>query len=227
MRRKTTLFVPTRCYAFNASAAIFPMFYMQQMQTRTISREQNFWYRKAMYFSAYAAMCILVPFAFIQIAGEKCELTPTTGSAPAAAASVDEVVGVNSHTSPVHNKQLSESPVHPSVPDFDYYAEIIRSIPLDEKETVLYELDNSREVQVRAEKLLQELSQNEAVGANLGESRTLFLAALKNLKEGKISVAQFASIHTLDSAIRTLYTHPTVYLIYDFVNGEKKNKSKP
>lgn len=116
-------------------------------------------------------------------------------------------------------------PQYPKVTHFDYYAEIIRSIPEDERDTILSELDNNREIRARAEKLLRELSRSDLIGLNLDESRTLFLAALKNLKESKITVAQFASIHILDSAIRTLYTQPMVHLIYHYVNDGRGQRT--
>lgn len=67
----------------------------------------------------------------------------------------------------------------------DFYDELIRSIPAEEREDILAELD-SRSIINRAELLCNELSTNKRVGLNLEESRTLFLAALRNLKEKNI-----------------------------------------
>lgn len=101
------------------------------------------------------------------------------------------------------------------------YHELIRSIPAEEKEYIIAELDSSIVIE-RAKLLCEELSANKMVGLNLGESRTLFLAALRNLREKKISVNQLATIHILDSAIRTLYTNPMVYFIYKYVNNDSE-----
>ncbi|WP_115705708.1 ankyrin repeat domain-containing protein [Legionella sainthelensi] len=103
----------------------------------------------------------------------------------------------------------------------DFYDELIRSIPAEEREDILAELD-SRSIINRAELLCKELSTNKRVGSNLEESRTLFLAALRNLKEKKISVNQLATLHILDSAIRTLYVNPMVYFIHKYVDDDQE-----
>ncbi|WP_419421231.1 hypothetical protein ACNVED_15285 (plasmid) [Legionella sp. D16C41] len=103
--------------------------------------------------------------------------------------------------------------------EIDPYNELIQSLPAKVRQNISNELD-SRLVTKRAEKLCQELSENTIVGVNLEESRTLFLAALRNLRDKKISVNQLATLHILDSAIRTLYVSPMVYFIHKYVNGE-------
>src|SRR3990167_4278039 len=104
------------------------------------------------------------------------------------------------------------------------YGELIRSLPENERDHVIDELD-SRAIVNRAELLCSQLASNEAVGVNLDESRTLFLAGLRNLKLGKITAAQLASMHFFDSAIRTLYTNPFVYLIHKFVANNKLQRT--
>lgn len=106
------------------------------------------------------------------------------------------------------------------------YDEIINSIPVSERGEVLYELETAS-VCDRAKSLYIELSQSQidkvlnVADLNLSESRILFLAALKSLKEGSISVGQFASIHILDAAVRSLYINPMLYLTYFFVDDAK------
>lgn len=106
-------------------------------------------------------------------------------------------------------------------PKIEPYDELIRSIPINERREVIAELDNHLIIE-RAKLLCEEFSANKMVGLDLRESRTLFLAALRNLRDKKISVNQLATIHILDSAIRTLYTNPMVYLIHKYVNASAK-----
>src|SRR3990167_7815338 len=107
------------------------------------------------------------------------------------------------------------------------YEELIRSLPHDEHTDILFGL-NSRAVVERAELLCSELVSNDhTIGLKLDESRTLFLAALRNLKFGKITAAQLATLHIFDSAVRTLYTQPCMYLIYNYVvdNGVQRTNN--
>lgn len=101
------------------------------------------------------------------------------------------------------------------------YDVLVRSIPIEEKQTILAELDSNLVIQ-RANLLCEELARNDRIGTNQEESRTVFLAALRNLKENKITINQLATLHILDSAIRTLYTDPISYFIYRYVNDDKK-----
>ncbi|KTC88190.1 hypothetical protein [Legionella cincinnatiensis] len=97
------------------------------------------------------------------------------------------------------------------------YYELMLSLPAEEREYIITELDSDVVIE-RAQLLCKELSQDELVGLNIKESRILFLAALRNLREGKISVNQLATLHILDSAIRTLYVNPMIYFIHKYVN---------
>lgn len=103
--------------------------------------------------------------------------------------------------------------------ELEPYEELIRSIPEAERDSVIRELDSNPVVR-RAELLCEELTSQKMIGTKLDESRTLFLAALRNLREKKISVAQLSSLHILDSAIRTLYTNPMVYLVHKYVKDD-------
>ncbi|MGQ3890228.1 hypothetical protein ACQUW5_14530 [Legionella sp. CNM-1927-20] len=103
--------------------------------------------------------------------------------------------------------------------EIDSYGELIQSLPAKVRKIIINELDN-RPIIERAELLCKELSGHAMVGLNLEESRTLFLAALRNLRDKKISVNQLATLHILDSAIRTLYVSPMVYFIHKYVNGD-------
>ena len=105
--------------------------------------------------------------------------------------------------------------------ELDPYEELIRSIPEDERHDVINEL-NSDCVIARAQRLCTQLSNNERVGLNVDESRTLFLAALRNVRDKKISANQLATLHILDSAIRTLYVNPMMYFIHKYVDSNSK-----
>ena len=106
----------------------------------------------------------------------------------------------------------------------DYYDELIRSLPKNERNHIITEL-NSRKVIRRAELLETELTTDKHVRPNLNESRVLFLAALRNLKLGKITIGQLATMHLLDSAIRTLYKNPFTYLIYRYTQDNKLKRT--
>ncbi len=105
--------------------------------------------------------------------------------------------------------------------EIDPYDELIRSLPAEERQNIIAELDNGFIIG-RAKLLCQELSANKMVGLTLEESRILFLAALRNLREKKISVNQLATLHIIDSAIRTLYVNPMVYFIHKYVNDDNE-----
>lgn len=98
---------------------------------------------------------------------------------------------------------------------------LIRSIPVKEKQTILAELDSPLITQ-RAHLLCEELAGNQMIGTELDESRTLFLAALRNVKDHKITINQLATLHILDSAIRTLYINPMSYFTYRYVNSDQE-----
>ena len=103
----------------------------------------------------------------------------------------------------------------------DFYAELVRSIPDSERSTVLSSLEDS-DIVSKSARLRAQLDAGEIVGANLDESRLVFLSALRGLKHGEISANQLASLHILDSAIRTLYVNPVLYLTYRYVNAESE-----
>ncbi len=103
------------------------------------------------------------------------------------------------------------------------YNEIILSIPEEERTSVLAELETSA-VSKRAEKLQEQLSEELIIVEDEKESRTLFLAALQLLKQNKISVGQFATLHVLDAAVRTLINHLTSYLVHSYLDDEDKLK---
>ncbi|WP_176713829.1 ankyrin repeat domain-containing protein [Legionella jamestowniensis] len=105
--------------------------------------------------------------------------------------------------------------------NINYYDELVKSIPEEDRASVLSELE-SLPIRQRAEKLDKELAANEWIGLDVSESYTLFLAALRNLKSGKITAAQLASLHLFDSAIRTLYIDPLVYFIHKYVDADSK-----
>lgn len=105
---------------------------------------------------------------------------------------------------------------------FSYYDELVRSIPETIRESVLRELD-SEVVAERTEKLQAELNLHQMGGVELAESRTLFLAALRGVQLKKIPVETLATLHILDSAIRTLYTNPMIYLIYQYVDTNNRS----
>ncbi|KTD56769.1 hypothetical protein Lsan_2929 [Legionella santicrucis] len=100
----------------------------------------------------------------------------------------------------------------------------MRSLPAEEREYIITELDSNVVIE-RARLLCKELSKNEMVGLNLEESRILFLAALRNLKENKISVNQLATLHIIDSEIRTLYVNPMIYFIHKYVDDDELTRT--
>lgn len=105
------------------------------------------------------------------------------------------------------------------------FNEVIRSIPDDERDSVLAELDSSFLIASRAKKLQEQLFNEEMVIENESEARNLFLAALQLLKQHKITVGQFASLHILDSAFRTLYTHRAPNIIDTYIAKSFRNKT--
>lgn len=105
--------------------------------------------------------------------------------------------------------------------DTFYYDELIASIPEPEKASLLSELNNSI-ITSRLERLIHELYNLEMVGINEVDTRTLFLAALRGVKTNQISAAQLATLHVVDSAIRTLYTNPMVYFIHKYIDSDSE-----
>lgn len=99
--------------------------------------------------------------------------------------------------------------------------ELFRSIPEDEREAIMQELQ-SEKIAKYAQTLQEELEESQTSIYATKKSRTLFLTALRCVKYKKISVAELASIHILDSAIHTLYTNPMVFYIHKYVNSEGK-----
>ncbi|BCA96257.1 hypothetical protein TUM19329_26180 [Legionella antarctica] len=100
--------------------------------------------------------------------------------------------------------------------NINYYEELVKSIPGKDRDSLFNELE-SLSIRQRAEKLCEELASEQCVGLDVSESRTMFLAALRNLKYGKMTAAQLASLHLFDAAIHTLYINPIVYLTHKYV----------
>ena len=106
----------------------------------------------------------------------------------------------------------------------EHYDELVHSLPEKEREYDLSALDGATIIE-RAELLCKQIDAPDTrpiFDLDPGKSRILFLAALRNLKLGKISYAQLATMHILDSAIHTLHTDPYVYLP-DFVIFSHQN----
>ncbi|TAL64897.1 MAG: hypothetical protein EPN84_02535, partial [Legionella sp.] len=102
------------------------------------------------------------------------------------------------------------------------YWQLVKSLNPELREETLAEL-KTPEVISRANELGQELARNEYV-RNDSTTRITFLAALLSLQRNTITVNQLATLHLLDSAIRTLYTSPLFYLRYTFFDkGSQKN----
>ena len=85
---------------------------------------------------------------------------------------------------------------------------------------MLEELE-SEEIIEKARILLSHIETNQMVADRLNDTRERFLAALLLLRENKITTGQLASLHIIDSAIRTLYTDPMIYLTHEFVENEE------
>ncbi len=103
--------------------------------------------------------------------------------------------------------------------EVDHYNEIISSLPLEEKDDALKQMAEDREVQLRAEKLSQQIADGDYIDPGMEDGRTLLLSSLKLLQEGSISVAELASIHLLDSAVRTLTSSLTLFSDEERVEG--------
>lgn len=101
-----------------------------------------------------------------------------------------------------------------------YYQELYASIPETEKDLISSELASDAIVAL-TEQLKNKLA-NSKIIFELSDSRNLFLAALRGVKHKQISIAQLATLHILDSAIRTLYTNPAVYFLHKFVNSDNQ-----
>lgn len=110
------------------------------------------------------------------------------------------------------------------VPGFNSegYWQLIQSLPVNDRRKILAELKSSQVIE-RAKKLTDELAGNYSVCTNLNNTRLTFLAALLCVQQNKIAINQLATLHLLDSAIRTLYVAPCSYLIYKF---RHENKTK-
>ncbi len=104
---------------------------------------------------------------------------------------------------------------------FHFYNELTHAIPPGEREEVIAELERLDVIE-RARRLVAQLAAGDIVGTDMAESRLLFLAALRALRDKQISVNQLASLHILDSAIRTLYVNPMMYMVYTFVNADNE-----
>lgn len=99
--------------------------------------------------------------------------------------------------------------------------ELLRSIPENERQEIMQELE-SEQIAEYARTLQEELEESQTSIYATKKSRTLFITALRCVKDKKISVAELASIHILDSAIHTLYTNPMAFYIHKFVDSEGK-----
>ncbi len=125
--------------------------------------------------------------------------------------------GVGHH---IHG-MFSPPPVKPeiSVPGYNVpgYMRLIASVPEYERKMLLNELD-SGVVSNHAKILLEKYESGHLSIGNLDESRNNFLAALKCLQQGKLTVEQVASLHIWDSAMRLYYTDAAgVRLVYEYV----------
>ena len=104
------------------------------------------------------------------------------------------------------------------------YWPLIQSLPHDEQPKILAELELPDIIE-RAQKLEKELASNEMFYDDLDATRTMFLAALLCLQQEKITKNQLASLHLLDSAIRTLYISPYSYLVHQYEDNQKLKSS--
>ncbi|MDF1758892.1 MAG: hypothetical protein P1U74_11460 [Legionellaceae bacterium] len=96
-------------------------------------------------------------------------------------------------------------------------APLLNSLSKSEKEQTLKDME-SQSVVKRSAKLPRDLKDHSnIISSNHKESRTTFLAALRCLREKKITVNQLASLHIVDSAVRTLYTAPISYMIHEYM----------
>lgn len=98
------------------------------------------------------------------------------------------------------------------------YWDLINSLAPDERKQILAELETPQII-ARAQRLKSQLAQNEVTYQELNTTREMFLAALLLLQRNEISKNQLASLHLVDSAIRTLYTDPYGYLTYIFAEN--------
>ena len=105
---------------------------------------------------------------------------------------------------------------------FNFYNELIRSLPDDERDTILAELCTPEMVK-QAQLLFEDLTIDKPIAPTDG-SRNQLLAALLNFKLNKISIAQLATMHIFDSAVRTLNAEPISYLVYRYVGTDNKIK---
>lgn len=95
--------------------------------------------------------------------------------------------------------------------DVEGYWKLIGSLtPLERKE-VLKELELP-EVIRRAISLEKQFAKNSLIISKPAEARETFLAALLCLQQNRITIHQLATLHLLDSAVRTLYTHSVAFV---------------
>src|SRR5262249_21711950 len=107
---------------------------------------------------------------------------------------------------------------------WDYVFELKRSIPKEEKEAIRREL-TAPKVIARAQQLETELTHFKSLGIDWSDSREVFLAALRNVHLKKISVAQLASLHMLDSAKHALSSPLQVPECYHFSDAAKSDSA--
>lgn len=128
-----------------------------------------------------------------------------------------------------NHKLFSPVPMSPEkcVPGYNVpgYMRLLSSIPSYEKKQLLSELD-SPEVTERAQAMVEKYARGTLPVVNLDESRQNFVAALKCLQQGKLTVEQVASLHIWDSAIRLYYTNDGGFkLVYEFVQEGNRHKT--
>lgn len=133
--------------------------------------------------------------------------------------------------SDIEKYSINTVPVPPLPPEqvckgfnSDGYWELIQSLPSRERENILNELESPRII-AKAEQLEQKLAKDIMNCAQLDTPRDMFLAALLCLQQNKISKNQLATLHLVDSAIRTLYTSPCCYLIHSYVKDHKAQRT--
>lgn len=144
------------------------------------------------------------------------------------------VIAVHSTIGEYLNKlnKAKEIPTPPPPPETamkgytaDGYMDLINSLPEGEREMVLSELETSR-VKERADRLVRQIASQEMLFRDMSSTREMFLAALLCVRDNRLTKNQLATMHIHDSAIRTLYTNPAVYLLHSYEkNNEVTNTS--
>ena len=105
--------------------------------------------------------------------------------------------------------------------DVNPYEELIKSIPKGERDRILKEIETPK-IKECARGLVKDIAENKMVCLDHDSSGSLLLAALLCLKDSRLSLNQFATLHILFSAIHTLYVKPMVYYINSYVDSENK-----